>query len=354
VTATADLEPFLSAACPSSAACPDGLDQRELARRWEIVLPHAERLRRIASRRLASADEADDVVQEAMLRAVTFEHLDAGYAGQFLTSVTVRLCADVHRDRDRQLRVGVRDAVRAVPQNDPHEDVLDIAEARWLYGECLKLPGRERAVMLARARGLSVREAAGHLGVGVKSAEAALTKARHRMRRVVQATGGLLLAFLGKLRRASTPALVSTSMTVLFVGGALHAVSPYDATSIDAKDAPLRSVVGVSVSTPDHSEDAMRGALLRRAAAGSTRLTSRVPRRTPKPDSHVVATTPSIGDPALIGTRKGVSIEQTHENESFTDSLRRCVHGRVSLDPEHFICPTEDLRVGGPTVVQAP
>ncbi|MDQ1713447.1 MAG: hypothetical protein QOE45_2897, partial [Frankiaceae bacterium] len=54
------------------------------------------------------------------------------------------------------------------------------------------------------------------------------------------------------------------------------------------------------------------------------------------------------------GTRKGVSIEKTHENEPFADSVRRCLHDGISLDPDHFICRTSDVRVGGPSGVTAP
>jgi RNA polymerase sigma factor (sigma-70 family) len=346
VTVTAAYDPFDASASepppapactavPSAPPSPD-LTPDELNARWAVVLPHAERLRRIAARRLASADEADDVVQEAMLRAVTFPQLNAEYAGQFLTSVTVRLCADVHRDRDRQLRVGVRDAVRAVPYTDPHEALLDDAEARWLYGECLKLPGRERAVMLARARGLSVREAAGTLGVGVKSAEAALTKARHRMRRLVHTAGTLVVILVGKARRAGTPMLVTTSMSVLVVGGAaVQATRPLRIARLHAHEAPL-----AALNTPDRGAPSLASVVRRPAVAATTTRAARATApRTGTVTSHPgpIHTDP-IGDPKVIGTKKGFDSHTQHENEGPVEAVQQCVQ-HLSLDPsKQLIC----------------
>jgi RNA polymerase sigma-70 factor (ECF subfamily) len=344
VTATADLEPLRGTA-PSISVVQtqtSGLCQEELDRRWKIVLPHAERLRRIAARRLASPDEADDVVQEAMLRAVTFEQLDEGYAGQFLTSVTVRLCADMHRERDRQLRVGVRDAARVVAHTDPHEDVLDTAEARWLYRECLKLPGRERAVVLARARGLSVREAAGTLGVGVKSAEAALTKARHRMRRLVQAAGAVLVTFLAKARRFSTPAMVSTSMSVLFVGGVMHAIAPHDGAPIRVQEAPLQRVTEVAV---DQSAETTRtnAAVARVAAPAGPDDSDEPDQQRSSGSQDVIVRQGPVGDPDVVGTHGPIIIDKSHEEESLAQTAERCLRS-ISLDPAQLVCPEAKLR----------
>ena len=328
VTATADLEPLLTR--------PSGLSKDELTRRWELVLPHAERLRRIAIRRLASPDEADDVVQEAMLRAVTFEQLDADYAGQFLTAVTVRLCADVHRDRDRQLRVGVRDAVRAVPHCDPHDELLDTAEARWLYDECLKLPRRERAVVFARARGMSVRDAAVTLGVGVKSAEAALTKARHRMRRVVQAAGAVIFAFLGRMRRVGTPALVTTSMSVLFVGGVMQSALPNAAAPLHAHEAPLRKVVGVAVDRPETTASAVRAATVRPAAGPA----DPEPQQQPPARTGPVHTRPNqTNDPAMAGNNRGFSVDRSGKDLTTLQDLTKCLQAGVAVAPAGCVTP---------------
>lgn len=317
--------------------------REELNARWALVLPHRERLRRIAARRLACRDEVDDVVQEAMLRAVTFERLDPAYAGQFLSTVTVRLCADVQRDRARQLRVGVRDALRTVEPGDPHDTLLDQAEAQWLYGECLKLPPRESAVMLARASGMSVKETASCLGVGTKSAEAALTKARHRMRRVAQSAGlGGLLGVFRRLRYAGPSAAVAATVTAVTVGGVIGGTilngpsrpspAPADRVVVAAA-APRVTTPRTAVPPPKQVVDGA-AATVRQAAPAD-------PKPPPKPPSGTTIETRPIGDPNVVGTREGVKLETEREDETFEETLTRCVSEILTVDPEHPVCDPE-------------
>jgi len=318
-------------------------DAPTLARRWALVLPHSDRLRRIARRRLGSADEADDVVQEALLRAVTFPGLDEAYVGQFLTTVTVRLCADVQRDRTRQLRVGVRDAIRTVAPHDPHDTLLDHAEARWLYDRMAELPQRESAVVLARARGLSVREAATHLGLGVKSAEAALTKARHRMRRMAHSASLTGLALLRRFKDVATPAAVATGLTVAAVGGGAallggHRAHPHVTSALPAPS-------GLVVEAAPLAGDATGPARAPRTARPSDRPVAHgTPAVTrPKPQGDPTITAPPVGDPHRVGTAP-IKVEERHPEESFQESLADCVsHGIVNIAPPHVgVCDHGD------------
>jgi RNA polymerase sigma-70 factor (ECF subfamily) len=308
------------------------------------VLPHQERLRRIACRRLACRDEVDDVVQEAMLRAVTFERLDPAYVGHFLSTVTVRLCADVQRDRVRQLRVGVRDALRSVEPDDPNDTVLDAAEARWLYDECLKLPPRESAVVLARASGMSVKETAVSLGVGTKSAEAALTKARHRMRRAAQSAGVAVLGVLKRVRYAAPPAAVAASVTVVTVGGVVGVLLDQPGRAAQRPPAPAVAApatvrLDAGPAYPDPRE----------AVATAVRTVEKVvrpPDVTPpvKPpaggETYEIETAP-IGDPDVVGTREGVKTHKERDDESFEETLVQCVGEVLTVDPEHLLCDPE-------------
>lgn len=323
------------------AASPGELDER-----WALVLPHQERLRRIASRRLACKDEVDDVVQEAMLRAVTFERLDPAYAGQFLTTVTVRLCADVQRDRARQLRVGVRDALRTVEPGEPHDTLLDQEEARWLYGECLKLPARECAVVLARASGMSVKETATKLGVGTKSAEAALTKARHRMRRVAQSAGITVLGLLKRVRYAGTPAAVAAGVTAATVGGMVGGFV-LDHPERRAPKAPVAAAPAVpfraaTVTVPQADPAGTVVSVARKPvapapAAKPQETTGRTGGRERAPEID----TPPVGDPGLVGTDEGIKGREEREDESFEESLVKCVSEVLTIDPDSPLCDAE-------------
>jgi RNA polymerase sigma-70 factor (ECF subfamily) len=317
------------------------VDAAERRRRWELVLPHEQRLRRIALRRLASRDEVDDVVQEAMLRAVTFERLDPDYAGQFLTSVTVRLCADVQRDRVRQLRVGVRDALSTVEPHDPHEAVLDVAEARWLYAECLKLPPRESAVVLARANGLSVRVVAGSLGLGMKTAEAALTQARCRIRRSVRAAGSLVALLRRGRRFAAASALLAASGSVLYIGGVVDplerrapAPRPYAAAPLTVTFTPgevVRRVPRPATVAADPARTGDAGTTGARTPA----VRVRAPRYVPEKRTVVLRTDP-VGPegPAQV---PGTTTERRYEDEPWEQSIQRCL-SNPSLDPATLVC----------------
>lgn len=317
----------------------------ELDARWALVLPHQERLRRIASRRLGCRDEVDDVVQEAMLRAVTFERLDPAYAGQFLTTVTVRLCADVQRDRARQLRVGVRDALRTVEPGEPHDTLLDQEEARWLYGECLKLPARECAVMLARASGLSVKETATTLGVGTKSAEAALTKARHRMRRVAQSAGVAVLGVLKRARYAGAPAAVAAGVTAATVGGIVGGFvldDPERRAPRPAAEAPAVPFTPANTRVTIPEADPV--------VSTAVRVVTQAPPVTAEKPPVVTGDggggapeieTPPVGDPGLVGTDEGVKGGEERVDESFEESLTKCVQEILTVDPEHPLCDPE-------------
>ena len=145
--------------------------------RWQTVWSHRDALLRVARRRTPNDADAEDCVSEAMLRAVLHPGLDLDRAGPFLTSVTVRLCADLHRDRGRAARASVRWFADDRLVTTPETVVCDRAEgayfarvAGWL------LTPRERAAIDARAAGVHPA------GVTRKSASAALTRARTKLK----------------------------------------------------------------------------------------------------------------------------------------------------------------------------
>lgn len=148
--------------------------------RWELILPHRERLLNIATRRLPSRYDAEDCVHEALLRCALFDGLDERRTGAFLTTTVLRLCADHHRLAARRERAINR---LGAPATHPgHEDqVCESAAGNWLLHLVQLLGGRERMVLLARANGLSTAEAARRYGITLKSAESAFTRGRARL-----------------------------------------------------------------------------------------------------------------------------------------------------------------------------
>lgn len=153
------------------------------AERWELLLGHRERLYRLARLRLAVRQDAEDCVQEALLRAAVFRDLDEARVGPFLTSVTLRLCMDVHRRRERNRRFLARQDYAPPMAAGPEEEICSAAEGAWMLQQVQRLAGKEREVILARIAGAPTREAAGRLGISVKAAEGAFTRARARLKR---------------------------------------------------------------------------------------------------------------------------------------------------------------------------
>ncbi|MBB1244027.1 sigma-70 family RNA polymerase sigma factor [Streptomyces durbertensis] len=153
------------------------------ARRWDLLLPHRDRLYRLARTRLTGHQDAEDCVQEALLRAALYPGLDPERVGPFLTSVTLRLCVDVHRQRERTRRFVYQHSFAPETASGPEEEACAAAEGTWMLQQVQRLGGREREVILARLEGAGTREAAGRLGISVKAAEGAFTRARARLRR---------------------------------------------------------------------------------------------------------------------------------------------------------------------------
>ena len=304
------------------------LDEDVLQRRWRLVLPHREQLLRIARRRVPSREDAEDVVATAMVRTVEHPRLDESRVGAFLCTTVVRLAVDVHRDRARQLAVGVRDATRALPHTPIEDTVCDSAEARWLAALLSDLPVREREVLAARVAGLSAQEVAAHLGLTAKSTENAFTRVRRRAHGLVAATLGGVGFAVAHGRRAARPALAAVpvaaitalGLAVVTVAtappGAEQAV-PFAAGAVGATAprAPLAPVSVVRPATP-----------AARPAPSPAVVAARVPVRPavrPAP-ARTEIRVPTVVDKDVVSPG-GVAIERRHEDESFRESVLRCV-----------------------------
>jgi RNA polymerase sigma-70 factor (ECF subfamily) len=160
----------------------------DVARRWTLVSEHRDRLLRIARARVRPAD-ADDVVQEAMLRCVEYPLLDESRVGALLTTLTMRLCVDLHRTRIRELRAGTAVLHREVAEPGPEESVCDRAEAEWVSGIAATLPPRQREALALRAEGVAVAEAAHAMHLSYKAFESTLSRARRSLRSHLLAAG---------------------------------------------------------------------------------------------------------------------------------------------------------------------
>ncbi len=302
---------------------PEGPDLRE---RWMVVLPYRDRLLRVARRQALNAEDAEDCVQEALLRAVAVEPFDATRIEGWLVTVVRRLAVDQHRDRTRCRRAGTRAAMRELPEPAPDEVVLDAAEANWLREHVAGLAGRERDVLVHRAAGMSPTEAARALGVSDKAANSAYTRARHHLQVVWRAT----LAWLG-LTRLSRPGRAGGMVAVpaALLVTALVAVSPLDLPGDHRPSRPrvVEPEAMVREAVPPGTGKVGSGPSSGAAANPGSRRRAGAERQ---------IVTVEAGDRDVVAVR----VEETrkHEEESFLDTVNRCLRNGLEISEQRTGC----------------
>lgn len=148
-----------------------------------LVDRHMAALHRLAQRLLGSVAEADDVTQDAFLRA--WEHAGSWRPGSarystWLYQVTLNLC----RDRLRARRPS-DDLVESLPDRGPMPDqqLAETQRCESLSLALADLPDRQReALVLFHYQGLSQQEAAHAMGVSEDALESLLSRARRGLK----------------------------------------------------------------------------------------------------------------------------------------------------------------------------
>ncbi len=153
-----------------------------------VVMPHVDRLRSFALRLTGRAEDAEDLVQETIVRA--WRHLDRlehdGAARAWLFRILHTVAADEARTRAR--RRGLVDVVQLERRHEelvagadpgPLESLLAAATADALEGALATIPEEfARAVELHDLHGLGYREIAEVLGVPVGTVTSRISRGR--------------------------------------------------------------------------------------------------------------------------------------------------------------------------------
>jgi len=152
------------------------------------------RLQRYAARRLLDQHEAEEVVQEAMLRA--FQHRDELRTEDdlmaWLTVVTGRLVIDRLRVRGRSTPVAEMPAGTRTSR-DTADVVVARDEARIALDALEAMPTRQAAVLWAReVEGLSYDDISERYGLSEPTVRSLLHRARRTLRREYEQRGGTL------------------------------------------------------------------------------------------------------------------------------------------------------------------
>jgi RNA polymerase sigma-70 factor, ECF subfamily len=150
-----------------------------------LVAEQSPRLLRFARSLLANPAEAEEVVQEALLRvwqqAETWQ--PNGRISTWLHQVAYRLCIDSIRRRRPSVAI---DAVEeALPDDDLAADarLMRIDAVSAVRAAVDRLPERQRtALVLCHFQEMSQAEAAAVMGIGESAYESVLARARRRLR----------------------------------------------------------------------------------------------------------------------------------------------------------------------------
>ncbi|MET8212935.1 sigma-70 family RNA polymerase sigma factor [Streptomyces sp. NPDC005373] len=210
---------------PRTARRPSGPGNR-----WELIWNHRDELLEIARSRSSSAEEAEDAVQEAMLRAVEDPAVQYGRVRSWLRIATARACADRHRQVARDSELSESLSAAPVEPFLVEEVVCDRAEARWLADRSAELlPARQTEALRLHSQGLDVGQVAGTLGLSYRATESLLARARRSLRNVLAGSLTLAMTVWVCARRfprtgvAQSAVATSAAVTVAVVGLVLPA-----------------------------------------------------------------------------------------------------------------------------------
>lgn len=154
----------------------------------EIVVRHGAFALRVAAKLVRDRQVAEDVVQEAMVRAWSQANRFDPERARFTTwlyRIVVNLCIDYHRRAHPEPMPENFDPVD--PAAGAHELLENHERQAALARALMDLPARQRAAMtLIYDEGLSGAEAARVLGLSAKAVERLLARARASLRERLQ------------------------------------------------------------------------------------------------------------------------------------------------------------------------
>ena len=155
----------------------------------EVVLPHLDAAYRLARWLMRNEHDAEDVVQEASLRALRYFRTFTGGNGRAWFLRIVRNTSWGWRAHSVQARTDPFDEEQhsgARPASDPETLLLQTDDVTLLGQAMSNLPTRFREVLVLRElEGLSYRELADVMGVPIGTVMSSLSRARQAVRRAL-------------------------------------------------------------------------------------------------------------------------------------------------------------------------
>ena len=159
----------------------------------DVVIPHLPAAHRLARWLTRNRDDAQDIVQEASLRAFRhFHQFQGGDAHAWFLTIVRNTCYGWDRKHRRGTRTEPVDwMLEGEPQDqdgrDPEELLLQRADSRLVGQAIAALPTRFRSVFVLRElEGLTYAEIAEALRMPIGTVMSSLSRARDHFRRTIR------------------------------------------------------------------------------------------------------------------------------------------------------------------------
>lgn len=155
----------------------------------EEVLPHLDSAFNLARWLVRNADDADDIVQDACLRAFRyFAGFQGGDARAWLLKIVRNTSYQwLQKNRAQQPAAEFDEAIHSGSgTTDPEALMLQDADSQMVERALNALPTRSREVLVLRElEGLAYKEIADVIGVPIGTVMSSLSRARDRFRRAM-------------------------------------------------------------------------------------------------------------------------------------------------------------------------
>jgi RNA polymerase sigma-70 factor, ECF subfamily len=157
----------------------------------EIVLPHLDAAYNLARWLVRNPPDAEDVVQEACLRAVRFARgFREGNARAWMLRIVRNVAYSfLEKKRPSELTEEFNETLHVTEQGDAETDLVRSVESKLVQEALEALPARFReAVILRELEGLSYKEIADVMEIPIGTVMSSLTRGREQLRKLVLAS----------------------------------------------------------------------------------------------------------------------------------------------------------------------
>ena len=168
------------------------LEAEDRTRFEQLVLPHLDAAFNLSRWLLRGGADAEDVAQEAMLRAFRFfEGFHGSDARAWLLQIVRNTCYSwLEKHRSMELATEFNEELHGEPQASPETLAIAGDEREQLTRALEALPARAREVLVLRElEGCSYKEIAAITSMPMGTVMSALARARERLQKILTQTG---------------------------------------------------------------------------------------------------------------------------------------------------------------------